>query len=726
MRRVGFLMTVLVGLATGGLGILLGFSPGWQVLEEGIGQGWLYRLRGPLPPPDEVIVVALDRVSAERLGLPQPLRDWPRDLHGRLVERLTAAGASVIAFDLIFERPRTDPAEDRAFAAAIEAAGRVVLFEKLDSFTRGLDAGAGGSLATTIRIIRPIPILAGAAAATAPFPLPTGPQLVNHFWTFAEGGRIEPTLPAVALELHLAASRDAFWTLVDEAGPPVPAEARLSERMAALHLALAGADDQRRRLEGTIAAADLAPEVRHQLMRRLDLYAGPDARWLNLHGAPGQVTTWPVQAVLDEAGFAELQERVRGRAVFVGLVELLSPEIDEFQTAFSEDGMLHAGVEIAATAFANLLDGSTLAPLTGWPLALLLLGIGVLIAAIATLLPAIAAVPATLLLAAAYTWLATLAFRDAQWLPLAIPLLVQLPLGLLAGLLLQYRAARRVGRNLAAGIAYYLPETVASELAERPLEAAARTELVGGVSLVSDVEHFTRRAEKQRATDVSVLLNRYFEVIFAVIGQEGGTVTDIIGDGVTAFWRGTDPATRAAACRAALAMQRAIGQLDLIPGETGLPTRIGLNVGEVVLGGVGGSGRFAYSLIGDAVNTAARLEKLNKHLGTRLIASEAVVAELDSVARRPLGAFVLYGKDAPIRIEEILDAEDGDSRSWRRLFARALTAFQRGDLTRAAARLRRVLAVRDDGPSRFYLDLCEGHSAVARRQRDGTIHLLEK
>jgi adenylate cyclase len=698
------------------------------VLEEGIGQGWLYRLRGPLPPPDQVLVVALDRRSAEVQGLPTRLREWPRDVHARLVERLAAAGATVIVFDLIFERPRDDPDEDQALAAAVRAAERVVLFEKLDSFTRDLRAADGsGALATTVQAIRPIPVLADAAAAVAPFPLPTGPRLVNHFWTFAYGTRSEPTLPLVALELHLAQSRALFWRLVDEFVPMAPDGNDLSMRMAALHRGLAGRDDHRRRLEDRIAQPELDAEVRWQLARRLDIYAGPDARWLNLHGAPGRITTWPARAVLDDARFAGLREQVRGRAVFIGLVELLSPEDDEFQTAYSENGILHAGVEIAATAFANLLEGRTLAPVAGWRLGVLLLAVGLAVGAVATLLPAIAAVPAALLLAVAYTWLATLAFHENRWLPLAIPLLVQLPLGLLAGLFLQYRAARRVGRNLAAGIGYYLPANVASGLADRPSETATRTEMVRGISMVSDVEGFTGLSEKHRAADVSALLNRYFEAIFAAIAREGGLVTDIVGDGITAFWHGTDVATRRAACRAALGMQRSIARLELSPDNRGLPTRIGLNIGEVILGGVGGSGRFAYSLIGNPVDTASRIEKLNKHLGTWLLASGGVVAGVDGLVRRPLGVFILYGKQQPIALEEILDrAPEDPVEPWREQFAMALTAFQDGDLERAAAGFAQVLAERDDGPSHFFLRLCKGDTAQARRQQDGTVLLLDK
>ena len=75
-----------------------------------------------------------------------------------------------------------------------------------------------------------------------------------------------------------------------------------------------------------------------------------------------------------------------------------------------------------------------------------------------------------------------------------------------------------------------------------------------------------------------------------------------------------------------------------------MPTRIGLNAGDAIVGNVGGSGRFAYSVVGDCVNTASRLETLNKQVGTRIIAASAVIDGLDEIVTRPLGRFQLFGK----------------------------------------------------------------------------------
>src|SRR5713101_4280048 len=91
----------ILGLLIGTLGLLLSFLPFWLDLEEQVGLGLLFSLRGSRPAPDDVVVVSIDRVSADALGeLPTDPVKWPRSLHAQLTENLVRAGAKVIAFDV--------------------------------------------------------------------------------------------------------------------------------------------------------------------------------------------------------------------------------------------------------------------------------------------------------------------------------------------------------------------------------------------------------------------------------------------------------------------------------------------------------------------------------------------------------------------------------------------------------------------------------------------------
>ena len=129
----------MTGMAAVLVGLMVMFSPWGLALEERFGLSWLFWTRGPLEPPAEVVVVSLDGVSGERLGLAEKLREWPRRLYADLIERLVAADAAVIVFDLRLDQPR-DPANDAALAQAIRNAGRVVLFEHLVDLSRELMA----------------------------------------------------------------------------------------------------------------------------------------------------------------------------------------------------------------------------------------------------------------------------------------------------------------------------------------------------------------------------------------------------------------------------------------------------------------------------------------------------------------------------------------------------------------------------------------------------------
>jgi adenylate cyclase len=408
--------------------------------------------------------------------------------------------------------------------------------------------------------------------------------------------------------------------------------------------------------------------------------------------------------------------------VFVGASEILNLNEDGFLTVFSRrDGVDLSGVEIAATAFANLLDGRLLEPAPPAHALLLLVAFGLTVGLIMVALPVIVALPLALVFAGLFALGVGQGFsRASVWLPLAVPLAVQLPIGLAAGLGVRYRDALRARRNLARGVAYYLPERVVAGLADAAGDPEAATDLAFAACMVSDAERFTSLAEGMAPPDLNALLNRYFEALFLAVERNGGIVTDVVGDGITAVWPGTaaDPDCCARACQAALAIAEATAAFNRRHGPPGLPTRIGMNAGLVMIGNVGGGGRFTYSVVGDVVNTAARIEQLNKQLGTRLLVTEAVVSGLPDVRTRPLGRFRLHGRQEPVAILELLvpGALAGEADLLRR-FTEALALFQAGAWSEAAAAFAGLLhTCPEDGPTRFYLAQC-------RRCLSGTLAL---
>ena len=292
-----------------------------------------------------------------------------------------------------------------------------------------------------------------------------------------------------------------------------------------------------------------------------------------------------------------------GRVVFVGQSELINLHDDGFVTAFSRaDGVDLSGVEIAATAFANLLDGHLLEPLGPGLSVALLVAFGLAIGGVGGALHAPIAVSATSLLAGSYYAATALVFaRHNLWLPVVTPLLVQLPLGLFLGLLLQYRDAQRARTNISRAMGYYLPRAVTRGFAEDALDPKTLKAHVFAVCMVTDASRFTTLAEAMTPAELSEFLDRYFAILFGVVERHGGVVTDVVGDGTTSVWTAPGPerSCRLRACLAALEISHAIEAFNERNQPRTMPTRIGLNAGDAMVGNVGGSGRFAYSVVGD-------------------------------------------------------------------------------------------------------------------------------
>ena len=257
--------------------------------------------------------------------------------------------------------------------------------------------------------------------------------------------------------------------------------------------------------------------------------------------------------------------------MFVGRSELLNDSEDGFATVFpGPRGARISGVEIAATAFANLLEGRLLQP-AGVALTLVwTLGFGLVVSLVARLLPAPVALPLALALAGACYLAAQLLFGRADlWLPVTVPLLVQLPLGLLAGLLLQYREAQRARANVSRGLRYYLPEHIAAGFAAAPVDPSALKEQLFAACMVTDAERFTSLAETMAPDQLSALLDRYFALLFGIVERHGGVVSDVVGDGTTCIWTAARPEQSAAAAPAS----RRSRSSRRWPGSTAPPRR---------------------------------------------------------------------------------------------------------------------------------------------------------
>lgn len=233
-----------------------------------------------------------------------------------------------------------------------------------------------------------------------------------------------------------------------------------------------------------------------------------------------------------------------------------------------------------------------------------------------------------------------------------------------------------------------------------------------GACVTTDAERFTSVAERIEPAAAVECINRYFEVLFGPVYDNGGFISDVKGDGVLAIWAqlSPDPQLRARVCRACLQMAGNAAQFHRRHAAQGWATRIGAYFGPIALATVGALEHYEYRAVGDTVNTSSRLEELNKRLGTRLLVSAELVEGLDEFLYRDLGEFELRGKQRRVQVCELLARRDEASDRQLRLcedFAAAMLAHRAGRLEAAHSMLIDLCARHpDDGPSRFQLRRC--------------------
>jgi len=723
----------LLGIAVGILGGVASLTPSGLKLEESLGLEILFRLRGHRTPPPEVVVVSIDKESSDKLDLSGNEKRWPRFLHAALTESLAKRGAAVIAFDLFFEQSG-ESGEDRAFAEAMRKAGNVLLGERLQSEKLTIPGrmGKAGADIEITRRIPPIPLF-GDAAASAPYPLPKVPRKVCSdwtFWTTAEESPA-PTLPVVAFQLYALPVYPDFLRLLEEEFPDearvLPRTAEDIVRLKQIKGVILGVREifskDPSAMKRMLAALDRSrtlpsdPRQRRTVRALIHLYGGGIRKFLNFYGPTRTIPTVPYHQVLrpGEPGQGPSAVEVAGRVVFVGSSESRQlAQKDGFYTVYTEeDGVDLSGVEIEATSFANLIEDMPVMPLPfGWHFTgMLLWGISAGLLSF-VFRPAIS-IPAVVALSLLYLGTAVQRFSSGGvWYPVVFPLLVQGPMVLVGSMAWNYLEVSRERRNFRKAFTYYLPAGIVDELVRNISGLQTSDKLVNGICLATDAEQYTTLSESMNPKELALVMNRYYEALFDPVRRHGGMVSNVVGDSMLALWLATReiPVPLNEACLAAVEIELAMREFRKSIGGSGLPTRIGLHSGEILLGNIGAAQHYEYRAVGDIVNTATRIEGLNKYLGTRILVSREVLSIAEMFLARDLGLFLLAGKTRPVHVYELggllADASPGHRECFAS-FSEGMELFRRQDWERATEKFHETLGIRDgDGPSLFFWRLC--------------------
>jgi len=748
----GLVKAIFLGVLIGIGGLLLSFVHISRSYEENVGLGLLFKLRGVRQPPSDVVVVSIDKDSSENLNVSDNPDKWPRSLHARLTDKLAREGAKVMTFDVHFLEPRSTE-DDKLFAEAIGKARNVVLAEPLTAKEVPMSRNGGDQAEANsiVRIVKPYEPFARAAIGTAPFVLPRIPFKVNQYWTFQQGAGDSPTFPVVAFQLFALQVYKEFVHLLDKVSPnhagTLPRDADTAMKTRGV---VGVIRDIRDIFESDPLLADrMLTELERSDLRDVDvksyrllkslikLYGGAHSRYFNFYGPPRTITTVPYyQALpLGEGAGTEKQVDLKGKAVFVGLSEILLAERkDSFYTVFSQaNGVFISGVEIAATAFSNILEDSSVKPISLRAHLLILLLWGLLVGVICRIAPIVVAAVGSVGLSILYLGAAAYQFKtDESWYPLVIPLFFQTPLAFVSATVWNYLETDKERKNIRKAFGYYLPNDVVDQLAKNIANIKGSAQVVYGTCLFTDAGEYTTLSETMSPKELSDFIGKYFEALFEPVRKQDGLIVDLKGDSILAIWKAAhDEATlRRHACLAALDIAKGVDRFNRSVAPLGLPTRIGLHAGELTIGTVGAVDHYEYRPTGDVVNTASRVEGFNKSLGTQIAVTDDVIRGLDGFLTRELGTFRLKGKAKPLVIHELvcrLEESDENQRRACALFAEALGAFRRQSWDEAVEQFHQCIeTLGKDGPSHFYITLCEQYSKSPAQETWDEVVTLEK
>lgn len=605
-------------------------------LEERFGLEALFKIRGPVPAPNNVVVVAITKRSAKQLGYSDKLYEWSRHAHSQLVNHLTELGASYIAFDIFFEKAR-DQAGDDAFAQSLEKSGRVILFARAERESLPLQGTYQGDLQF---IKQPYELFNNKALGAAPLILPKIPARVNRFFT---------RHPATQqLTMH-----SEIW---------------------------------RRQIQHNPDAI--------QAFQRL-----PNSLLYNFYGPPRSISTIEISDLFQSPdSYASM---IRNAIVFIGYSAGEQPDQkDGFYTAYtSQRGLDISGVELAATAYANLMQGSYLKEFPLWVFSLFCFAYGVAIyfpsRNFSPIVAALMVSASVLLTTTLIYWL----FAAKQWwLPWFNSVLVLTPLCAATGMWLRSRELYSQKIRLQWAFGKYLPQDELQKLVQQKGLPASR-DLHNSVCLVTDAQGYSRLSESLSPTELADLMQEYYLAIIPAIRDSGGIISDVAGDGVIALWPHLDAHKAWDTLRQAVErINTNIDQFNAAHTKTPLPTRIGIHAGEIILGHFGAMDHHEFRAMGDIINTTSRIEGANKLLGTRVLVSENCVQKNDP-SLRDLGLYQFVGKGNPLRL---YTPKQQMNSVLLKQFQLALLQFENGSLDEAKFLFESIIKeFPNDEPSRY-------------------------
>ncbi len=699
------------------------------------------RLRGERPAHPDVVVVAIDEKSVQRYGL----YPWNRALVAQGLRALHTAGVAAVGLDITFnnevpdsaglafrealtrfeqasrslpegavaqlasfraelsERTRRSPDEDlaAAFREAPEVVQGLITYPVTDRASFGERIREHARLLGPRVLVPPFPgSVPGSVHEVALEDVPSFRQFSAQtpLRVFAEAGsplglfNVSPDPDGVIRRLPLFARLDNPAGLLPSLALQTAATARgarVVPEWSPLEQRLLGA-----RLEGAEGSLEVP------------LLADEPFTLVAYYGKGSQV--FPHVSFSDVVEGTLAPGSLKGKVALLGVTYVGG--FDQRVTPFSE---YEPGIYVHASMLSNILGQDFLRRLVELRLvefAFMLLGA----LALALLLPRVGfTLKLVLVLAVAGCWLVL----DQAMLHRGLQLATVLPVSnvflvAFGVIFLGYLTVDREKGQLRNAFQHYLNASVMDQMLQNPERLKLGGEKKELSVLFSDIRGFTTLSERMAPEALVKFVNGYLSPMTRIVFEEGGTLDKYIGDAVMAFWGAPvdQPDHALRACRAAVRMLEELEALKAAWREQALPDfdiGIGINSGPMIVGNMGSDIRFDYTVMGDAVNLASRLEGTNKEYETRVLMSEATWRQVEGhVVARRLGAVRVKGKRKPVRIWELRAmgrATEADARVISS-FEASVDAFAAQRFDEALGGFESVLrSWPEDAPSQRYL-----------------------
>lgn len=673
LRRNGFLIAAVVTLFVGifyGLGKFDSF--------ENRSIDVRFRIRGQIPPTAPVVIAAIDEESLDTIGK----WPWPRKVHAKLIDEFRKSGSSVVVYDVMFLEPdRYDPSNDRALVQAIKRHGKVVsasAFEFVDEeIVQSNDRGETEA-ATQYSVNKndPIPSIAAASARLG---------FVNA-WTDPDG-----YLRYASLSYDYGGEK--YYSL----------------NLQAVSL-LTGKDP-----EEIIAGQPSIDEVMWDYPSKKVLinWKSVDKERFEIHSCA---------KILDPNIPQDWKDAwLKDKIIIVGSVAL--GLYDHYPTAHAPSV---AGLYLHANAIDNLLSRQFLLQLRGslkpayrnmtyFLIALLgflgcflVFGPNVWIGVVAT----------TVLLVGYWALGYFLMVKSRVCIELAAPSSA-LFFSYIAVFFYRFIVEQREKAGIKKAFGVYVNPHVVDQIAKNPDALKLGGEMRDMTVMFSDIAGFTTISEKLSPQELVSLLNIYLTAMTDTIMRFDGTVDKYEGDAIMAFWGAPleQPKHARQACLAVLENRERLKQLNVELEQKGMNklfARCGLNTGPMNVGNMGSSQKFNYTVMGDTVNLASRLEGANKEYGSALMVSESTYsAAKDDIEVRELDLLRVKGKKIPIKVYELVclkgQLTDAQKKGFE-VYLEGLELYRNRKFKEALKRFESVNEfLKDDPPAATYIGRCKDY-----------------